>query len=244
MCCRWELLEMLRRLVLVGLLVVFKPGTIYQIFCGTSFCAAYLMIQLQARPYVRLLDNYLALAASFSLLMLMLVSILYKYDALITVPDLQHKMSHEQRANFIISPLALSCFLFIAVFGSLVAAAVLLVAQVGIEQVRSARLAREAHARRLRYVKDHSAVEAPPADASNFHLFLSQCAYSSQIYRNARHPTADCGAAVVYSLRLPLVHKPNRGLLAFQLAACLDVHAVSGERVKIRCVLSSSGCLR
>jgi hypothetical protein len=40
-------MEMARRFVLVGLFVVIKPGTVTQLFLGSTCCAAYLMIQLQ-----------------------------------------------------------------------------------------------------------------------------------------------------------------------------------------------------
>ena len=83
----WELAEIGRRFVLVGLFVVVKPGTIIQIFVGTMFCAAFLMVQLQARPYTRAGDNYLALASSFCILILFTVSILYKYDELTASVD-------------------------------------------------------------------------------------------------------------------------------------------------------------
>jgi uncharacterized membrane protein YhaH (DUF805 family) len=67
----WELMEMLRKFFLVGLFVVLEPGTILQITCGTIVCATYLMVQLQADPYKQRSDNYLAVASSFALLMVL-----------------------------------------------------------------------------------------------------------------------------------------------------------------------------
>lgn len=47
----WESVEMLRRLVLVGLFVNVAPGTMMQVSLGTIFCAVYLIVQLQARRF-------------------------------------------------------------------------------------------------------------------------------------------------------------------------------------------------
>ena len=68
----WELMEMLRRFVLVGVMVIIERGTIFQITVGTIFSAVYLLVQLQAQPFRLASDNYIALSSSFSLLMLFL----------------------------------------------------------------------------------------------------------------------------------------------------------------------------
>jgi len=49
----WELLEMLRRFLLVGYLSNFARGSITQISLATLFCIVYLVIQLQAMPFQR-----------------------------------------------------------------------------------------------------------------------------------------------------------------------------------------------
>ena len=52
----WELMEMLRKLILVGFAVVYQPGSILQIVTGTIVCAIYLLLQMQARPYANSSD--------------------------------------------------------------------------------------------------------------------------------------------------------------------------------------------
>ena len=42
----WELIEMLRRLVLVGVFVVIRPGTIEQLAYGTVAALVYLTVQV------------------------------------------------------------------------------------------------------------------------------------------------------------------------------------------------------
>ena len=48
-CFWWELMEMLRKFLLVGLFVIIQPGSILQIVIGTITCAIFLMVQLQAQ---------------------------------------------------------------------------------------------------------------------------------------------------------------------------------------------------
>ena len=47
----WEIMEMIRKFLLVGLFVTLMPGSITQIAIGTIVCATFLMVQLQAQPY-------------------------------------------------------------------------------------------------------------------------------------------------------------------------------------------------
>ena len=45
----WELIEMMRKFLLVGLFVTLEPGSILQITIGTIVAAAYLMVQVCTR---------------------------------------------------------------------------------------------------------------------------------------------------------------------------------------------------
>ena len=86
---------MLRRFLLVGLFVTLMPGSITQIAIGTITSAVYLMIQLQAKPYKNISDDYLASASSFSMTMVFLCSIVYKYTVLTDTQDVQEKFKDE-----------------------------------------------------------------------------------------------------------------------------------------------------
>ena len=88
----WEIVEMLRRFLLVGLMVVIYEGSMLQMYIGTLVAAILLFFQVQAGPYKQLADDYLAAASSFALLMLFTCSIIFKYDALTASEDLQAKM--------------------------------------------------------------------------------------------------------------------------------------------------------
>ena len=168
-CFWWELMEMGRKFLLVGLFVVVPTqGSITQISVGTIVSAVYLMIQLQARPYKHPTDDYLATASSFGLMMLFICSIIFKYTTLTDTEDIQDKMSIEQQGDYVVSTLAISIILVASVLGSLVMVAIIAVVQTIVE-VRKARALR-----RLKYVKTGKWVELEPlTDPQAFHLFLS-----------------------------------------------------------------------
>ena len=109
-----------RKLLLVGLLVPVEAGSITQTTIGTIVCAIYLMVQLYAKPYKNATDDLLATAASFSLLMIFLCSILYKLAGLTATDDIQEKMNEEQRDEFIVSQLAISSVMLASLFGSII----------------------------------------------------------------------------------------------------------------------------
>ena len=63
----WELVEMTRRLVLVGLMMNVSRGTVMQLVIGNVFCTVYLCIQMQVSPFIDLGDDFLANSCSFAL---------------------------------------------------------------------------------------------------------------------------------------------------------------------------------
>ena len=166
----WELMEMMRKFLLVGLFSNVATGSITQIAIGTIFSATYLMVQLQAAPYKNTSDDFLAAASSFSLVMVFFCSIIYKYAALTGTEALQDKMSLEQKGDYIVSSVLLSMILFVSVLGSILFAGVLTVVQIIMEIKNNAKL------RRLKYAANNKWVELTPAgggDPQAFHLFLS-----------------------------------------------------------------------
>jgi len=164
----WELMEMARKFVLVGVFVTFQPGSILQISVATIVCAAYLMVQLQAAPYKNQSDDYMAAACSFSLLMVFFCSILFKVDALSTDSGVQTMMTDDQKDDYIVSALLLSTILLLSVIGSIAFAAVLVAVQIAVEIKNNAKL------RRIKYLANGKWVECKTlTDPQAFHLFLS-----------------------------------------------------------------------
>ena len=104
--------------------------------------------------------------------MVFFCSIIFKYDALTSIEELQAKMSIEQQDDYIVDDVLLSAVLFVSVFGALAFAALLLLVQLAIETKERAKL------RRLKYATTNNWVELKPAgggDLQAFHLFL-RCA--------------------------------------------------------------------
>ena len=75
----WELVEMLRRFLLVGVFVVIKQGSVEQLAYAMLVTLVYLPIQVTAAPFRNKSDDFvattcsLALAALFALCLLFLV---------------------------------------------------------------------------------------------------------------------------------------------------------------------------
>ena len=164
---------MLRRFLLVGLMVVVHNGEMIQLIIGTLIAAILLFFQVQAAPYNDMSDDYLAAVSSFSLLILFLCCIGFKYSALIELPGIWARMSGEQQDVYGINTGVLTIIVMLSIVGSLVCAGVLFVIQFLAEGARLRKEALASKARRLRY-KDSNAECQPPAIAETYyHTFLS-----------------------------------------------------------------------
>ena len=91
-----------RRFLLVGLYVVwpYEQGTVMQVAVANVTSIVYLALQLQAKPFRKLFDDYLARACSISLTVMLLCCAFYKNMSLTQLPEIQARMSLEQRADF------------------------------------------------------------------------------------------------------------------------------------------------
>ena len=78
-CYLWELMEMGRRFVLVGLLIVgpFHQGSVMQVAMANLVSMVYLFLQLLAMPYRKRVDNYLAHGCSLSLAVMLLCAVIH-----------------------------------------------------------------------------------------------------------------------------------------------------------------------
>ena len=92
---------MARRFVLVGLMVLFQD-TMMQLIVGTLLAAAFLLLQVQAAPYKKLSDDYLASASSLCLLILFLCATEFKHGTLTGLGDIQTKMSIQQKRLYVL----------------------------------------------------------------------------------------------------------------------------------------------
>jgi len=169
----WEVCEMARRLVLVGLLIVFKPGSIEQLAVGTILALIYCVVQVQAAPYARISDNFLASVASLCLVAVLLCCTYYKFAALTEVPELVALMSASQQRIYNIGYFQLTVSLFVSIAATVLILGVIVFFIFTAEHRRQKEASRHAKARRLRYLKDDQEVTGPQVNADNWSLFLS-----------------------------------------------------------------------
>ena len=150
-----ELVEMLRRLVLVGVFVVVKPGSIEQLAFATFVVILYLVLQLMTSPFRSRADGFMAAACSLALTVLFNICLLYKYGALTQLEDLQERMTPELLKNYVVPYVSLSAILFGTCLSAFVVLALI------VTQIAGAEAVRRAFARRLFYCESGEEVRAP-----------------------------------------------------------------------------------
>jgi hypothetical protein len=128
----WELVEMLRRFILVGVMVLVQ-GTMMQLVMGTLLSAAFLLFQVQAQPYVQMSDDLLAAFSSFLLTAFFLCSYAFRDAAIFGLADIQDKMSVEQKDLYVINQGTLITLTICCMFGSLLMLSVIFAVQVAAE---------------------------------------------------------------------------------------------------------------
>lgn len=74
----WELVEMLRKFVMGGLLMFVKSGTFEQVVVGIIMAGAFLMLQFRFRPFAEDVDNNLAIMGGIATTCTMLMAVLVK----------------------------------------------------------------------------------------------------------------------------------------------------------------------
>ena len=169
----WELMEMARRVVLVGIMVLVWRGSITQLVLATVLNQIFLLLQMQSGPFRDTSDDYLANASSFSLVIVFLCCIIFKIGSLTELDVLKRRMAPEQREAFDVPADYLLVVLVVSVIATLFLSFGLLLKQLAIEQARIAREEKMAKARRLRDKATHGEVEVPPCKEDHYHTFLS-----------------------------------------------------------------------
>jgi len=168
----WELVEMLRRFVLVGLMVL-AQGSMLQLVIGTLLSATFLLFQVQASPYKNMSDDFLASGSSFALVAIFLCSYAFKDSAFFGLDDIKQRMSEEQRDLYVINQGTLTLIMIASTLGSILLSFVLFIIQFSIEAARMRREQRASKARRLRYKSNNQEVRVMDLDDQHYHTFLS-----------------------------------------------------------------------
>ena len=171
----WEPMEMGRRFILVGIFVVapYDRGSVMQLILATTFCLVYLTLQLQASPYRRLPDNYVALGCSFCLVAFFLAATLYKYLVLLQLRQIQTAMSIELIFQYAMSPTLLTQVLLSCCLGCIAVSAAILIVQMSHDRIVQLREQRASRARRLKFKASSAEVNGSRLPPGHFHAFLS-----------------------------------------------------------------------
>jgi len=171
----WELVEMLRRFLLVGLFVAvpFARGSMMQLALACVVAIIYLVVQVTSMPYLTFSDNFVAITCSTALVVLFIGAILFKYSVLIQLPDLQARMGTIQKETYELQPTVLTGVLVLAILSTFIVTALVLSVQLRIELKRQAKEKSAARARRLRRKRNDEEVPPPPIAPGGYHMFLS-----------------------------------------------------------------------
>ena len=162
----WEIVEVLRRFVLIGIFVNFpaKSGTIEQITFGVLFSLLYALLQLYARPYMVQSDDFLAAGLSTGLAVFFITASLYKFGELTDISEINSLLSDTQKNTFVPPYLLLTFVIFISISTGFIMLGFITAIQV--ETERKKRLL-EAAKQRFPTTKWHL------ADGQKFACFLS-----------------------------------------------------------------------
>ena len=169
----WEVPEMARRFLLVGLMSIVLSGSIVQLVIAALFGILYLVLQLQAKPYKEASDDYVALASTTSLSVLLWSCVVLKVGVLTDTPEVDAILPPRLRTNFSVPSALLSVVTFASVVVILAVSVLIAMQQERQDQQRRAAEARVAKARRLRYRSNGAEVIPPMVPDGHFHLFLS-----------------------------------------------------------------------
>ena len=131
----WEIVELGRKLFLVGFAAEIKKGSLLQIFAASCFCLVYFMFKQLLSPYKLMDDDYFAVAIESTLTICFNFALLLKINELTVAvgADGANVLSMEQEQRFQIDLFGVGVGLLICVLIGLV-----LLAVVSIQQVTAA----------------------------------------------------------------------------------------------------------
>ena len=175
----WELMEMARRFLLVGLFVIvpYDRGSLMQIGLATLTSMVFFFVQQNAEPFNKRSDNHVALAASFSIIGVFFCCVFLKISTLTELEQINELLSVEQHTTYVFDTLPLTAILIVCVISSLAVSSVLVLFQASEDARRTMHEVHLAKARRLVVINKRgnevmATVHSIGASLA-FHLFLS-----------------------------------------------------------------------
>ena len=173
----WELLEMFRRLVLLGVLLLLS-GNALQLCLGTLVCACFLLLQVQLRPHASPYDNFLATAGSFALLVMLIVCSAFKHSELADLAKSQADVLRQKESGMVTSSFAAAAIFATVLLGMLVMSLIVCVMRIRVEWLDASKSWMSL--RRLRLLEGDvtvalsNPIHHSKQGASAYHIFLSR----------------------------------------------------------------------
>ena len=121
----WECIELLKRVVLVGLMQLAWYGEVLQVLLGTLLAVSFLLFQLISLPYADPSINFVASISSYCLVVFFLMCVALKYATLTDTYDIAGKMSGAQHDVYTYDTNVLSALLLVSIFASVVVAGIM-----------------------------------------------------------------------------------------------------------------------
>jgi len=122
----WEVMEIFRRFLLVGLFMVVARGNVMQILGATLYTALHFFLQVMAMPYASLANNFLASAINLCMLVFFITVCIVKYSNVINSDSSTWiLLSSSEQRSLDISSVALSVVCLASVLGALAYAVVI-----------------------------------------------------------------------------------------------------------------------
>ena len=133
----WELVEVTKKLLLVGAMSVVRPGEISQLIIAFVVAFCFLVVLLIAKPYKRPGDDVVALASGSALTMFFFFSIVLKFQML--VEAVQDVLSGQLLESYAIDAGTNAAMLVVSTLGALVLVGLMVVIETAAESVKGAR---------------------------------------------------------------------------------------------------------
>lgn len=166
-------MEMSKRMVLCGVMVLVSRGTITQQMVGSAYILFYMLMEAQATPFQDIGDDLLASASNFALALISLSCVCFKFGAMSETLLQGGIVPADQLEDLIVDSTRLSYVLVGALFSALVVSSLVFFSQYQRERVRMKQEQKASKLRRLRYKEDQTEVDVPRIAKGNFHTFLS-----------------------------------------------------------------------
>ena len=178
----WELVEVLKKLLLVGAMSVAMPGTLNQLVLAFIIVLIFLVALLVAKPYKRPEDDVIALAVGFALVMFFFFSLILKVQTL--TEAVKDSLTGQLTKNFAIDNSTNTALLLASTLGALVLGSVMMVIEISAAAAIKAKEVRRqaAMARELEELRERN--RATAAERESLRSVLAQEQVSDVVKRS------------------------------------------------------------